>query len=131
MKVTKTYSIENAIYTAFETLTTEKNINKSSFIEDAIKKFLKENDMYFVDKVYYLRSDPNRTVTVLTQDTTYYFLSDGSKIQKILFMQLYQESDSRPEYFSKNTQIVVDPDKFFSGSTNILQEIGNTIRKEF
>ena len=61
---------------------------------------------------------------------TYYFLSDGSKIQKILFMQLYQESDSRPEDLT-NKQIVVDPDKFFSGSTDLFQEISKTIQKKF
>lgn len=42
MKMTKTYSIEESLYNIFDSLTSEKNINKSSFFEDAIKKYIKD-----------------------------------------------------------------------------------------
>ena len=68
MKIQKTYSIEESIYNAFDSLTNEKNINKSLFIEEYIKKFLKDNDMDFVDKLYYLREKPDHIVRVTSQE---------------------------------------------------------------
>ena len=117
MKTTKTYSIEESIYKAFDSLTTERNINKSSFIEDSIKKFLKDNNMDFIDKIYSLKDNPNHMVTVVSQDQTYYFLDDGSKIQKILFMQIFKESET------------IKPDEFFSKSAPILENIVEKIKK--
>ena len=132
MKVTKTYSIDSAIYNAFEQLASQNNINKSSFIEGAIRKYLKENDMDFIDKVYTMRGEIQKTVTVIRQDPTYYTLSDGSKIQKILFMQLFQEIESvSPEEFFKKNQPIVDPEKFFSGSTDIFEDMGEKIKNKF
>ena len=116
MKTTKTYSIEESIYSAFDSLTTEKNINKSSFIEDCIKKFLKKNDMDFVDKIYSLRTNPDHIVTVLSQDLSFYFLSDGSKMQKILFMQCFKECEH------------VNPNEFFSKSAPIFENIVEKIK---
>jgi hypothetical protein len=116
MKTTKTYSIEESIYKAFDTLTTAKNINKSSFIEDYIKKFLKDNDMDYVDKLYSLKENPNHVVTVISQDNIYYFLDDGSKIQKILFMQIFKESES------------INPTEFFKKSEPILEKLGEDIK---
>lgn len=105
MKVTKTYSIDDSLYAAFELLATERNINKSSFIEDIIKKYLKDNDMEFLNKIYESKFVPDSFVTVLTQDSTYYMLSDGSKIQKILFMQNFREVQSvQPEEFFKKSE---------------------------
>ena len=116
MKVTKTYSIEESIYSAFDSLTTEKNINKSSAIEEYIRKFLKDNDMDFIDKLYCLKTDPDRMVTVVSQDTTYYFLNDGSKMQKILFLHLFKECD------------IINPNEFFKKSTPILEGIAEKIK---
>jgi hypothetical protein len=116
MKTTKTYSIEGSIYNAFDSLTTEKNINKSSFIEDCIKKFLKDNDMDFVDKLYCLKTNPDHIVTVISQDSTYYILDDGSKIQRILFMQIFKELSP------------INPDEFFSKSNPILENIAEEIK---
>lgn len=117
MKTTKTYSIEESIYRAFDSLTTDRNINKSSFIEDCIKNFLKENDMDFVDKLYSLKENPAHTVTVLSQDLSFYFLSDGSKMQKILFMQCFKECAP------------INPDEFFSKSTPIFENLVEKIKK--
>lgn len=110
MKTTKTYSIDESLYSAFDLLTTERNINKSSFIEDLIKKYLKDNDMEFVNKIYESRFNPDSIVTVLTQDSTYYMLSDGSKIQKILFMQNFKEVEGvQPsEFFKKSEQYLAN-----------------------
>lgn len=116
MKVQKTYSIEESIYNAFDSLTNERKINKSSFIEDIIKKYLKDNDMDFVDKLYSLKTNPDHIVTVTSQDTTYYYLSDGSKIQKILFMQIFKECEA------------VNPTEFFNKYTSIFENLGNKIR---
>jgi hypothetical protein len=117
MKTTKTYSIEESIYRAFDSLTTEKNINKSSFIEDSIKKFLKDNDMDFIDKLYSLRADPSRVVTVISQDSAYYILDDGSKIQKILFMLIFKECDP------------INPNEFFNKSNPIFEKLVEDIKK--
>lgn len=103
-KITKTYSVDQKIYEAFDNITEEKNINKSSFIEGCINKFLDENNMGHVDKVYISRVDPKYSVTIKRQDDTFYFLSDGSKISKILFMQTFKEVDQ------------VDPNEFFNNS---------------
>jgi uncharacterized protein (UPF0297 family) len=116
MKVTKTYSIEESIYNAFDSLTTERKINKSSFIEDIIKKFLKDNDMDFVDKLYSLKDNPNHIVTVTSQDNIFYYLSDGSKIQKILFMQIFKECEA------------VNPKEFFNKYTNIFENLADKIK---
>lgn len=116
MKTTKTYSIDESLYRAFDLITTERNINKSSFIEDYIKKFIKDNGMDYVDKLYVLRENPNHIVRVLSQDNTYYLLDDGSKIQKILFMQIFKESES------------INPDEFFNKSAPILENIVNKIK---
>ena len=116
MKVTKTYSIEESIYNAFDSLATDRKINKSSFIEDIIKKFLKDNDMDFVDKLYSLKTAPSHIVTVVSQDTTYYFLNDGSKIQKILFMQIFKECEA------------VNPTEFFNKYTTIFENLGEKIK---
>lgn len=116
MKTTKSYSIEESIYNAFDSLTTEKNINKSSFFEEVIRKFLKDNDMDFVDKLYSLKTNPGHVVTVVSQDSTYYILNDGSRIQKILFMQIFKECDS------------VDPEKFFNKTNPFLEKIVEKIK---
>ena len=115
MKVTKTYSIESSVYSAFEALANEKNINKSSFIEETIKKFLKDNDVDYIDKLYSLKSNPNHTVSVISQDPTYYFLSDGSRIQKILFMQVFKESES------------INPNNFLN-PPKVLEEIAEKLK---
>ena len=116
MKTTKSYSIEESIYNAFDSLTTEKNINKSSFFEEVIRKFLKDNDMDFVDKLYSLKTNPGHVVTVVSQDSTYYILNDGSRIQKILFMQIFKECDA------------VDPEKFFNKTNPFLEKIVEKIK---
>jgi len=43
MRVPKTYSIEESVYESFDEITAKMNINKSSFIEDKIINFIKEN----------------------------------------------------------------------------------------
>lgn len=116
MKTTKTYSIEESIYSAFDSLTSDRNINKSSFIEESIRKFLKDNDMDFIDKLYCLKTNPDHIVTVISQDKVYYNLNDGSKIQKILFMQIFTEI------------IPVKPEDFFKKSVPIIENIVKKIK---
>lgn len=103
-KITKTYSVDQKIYEAFDNITDEKNINKSSFIENCINKFLNDNDSGFVDKVYVLKTNPSYSVVIRRKDDTFYYLNDGSKIPIILFMQMYKEVDQ------------VDPKQFFDNS---------------
>jgi len=114
-KITKTYSVDKKIYEAFDNLAEQKNINKSSFIEGCINKFLDDNEMGHVDKVYVSRVDPKYSVTIRKQDDTFYYLSDGSKISKILFMQTFKEVEQ------------VDPEKFFN---NTLEDRLTIINKE-
>ena len=116
MKVTKTYSIEESIYNAFDYLTTEKKINKSSFIEDLIRKYLKDNDMDFIDKLYFLKSNPEHVVSVVSQDVSFYQLNDGSRINKILFMTIFD--DVTP----------VEPDAFLNSSNKVFEELTQKIK---
>lgn len=97
-KITKTYSVDQKIYEAFDQVSEEKNINKSSFIEGCINKFLDDNSMGHVDKVYISRVDPKYAVTIKRQDNTFYYLSDGSKMPIILFMQTFKEVMPDVEY---------------------------------
>jgi len=92
-KITKTYSIDQKIYEAFDQVADENNINKSSFIEGCISKYINENKREFINKVYVLKTNPNYTTTIVSRDDTFYFLKDGSKIPIILFMQMYKEMD--------------------------------------
>jgi vacuolar-type H+-ATPase subunit I/STV1 len=116
MKITKTYSIEESIYNAFDYLTIEKNINKSSFIEDLIKKFLKDNDFDFEDKYYYLKTNPNMVVSVISQDPTFYQLNDGSKMNKILFSNIF------------NIVKPIEPEEFLKPNENIYKKIIDKIK---
>ena len=43
MKIKKNYIIEEGIYNSFDELMDELNLNKSDFIEEQIKNFIKEN----------------------------------------------------------------------------------------
>lgn len=117
-KITKTYSIDEKIFEAFEQVAEEKNINKSSFIEGCINKYLDDNKMGFVDKVYVLKTDPRYGVKIKRQDDTFYYLTDGSKIPIILFMQMYKEVDQ------------VDPNEFFNSSLKQpLNQMQNGLRR--
>lgn len=132
MKVTKTYSIEKSVYDLFDSITSEKNINKSSFIVNCIKKFLNENGIDFLDKQYVLRTNQDHIVTVISEDDTYCTLSDGSKIQKILFMQLFIEFNGiDPEdFFSKSNEAIndaVEKIKKMDSSDEILNKLNNEI----
>lgn len=117
MKVTKTYSIDESLFEIFDSLTNEKNINKSSFIEDVIKKYIKDNDMDTINKQYISKSDPDHIVTVLQQDQTYYILDDGSKIQRILFLHLFKPFTG------------VDTEDFFSKTNYVFEDIVEHIKK--
>lgn len=103
-KITKTYSVDQRIYEAFDQVADENNINKSSFIEGCINKYVNENKREFVNKVYVLKTDPEYSTTIISRDDTFYFLKDGSKIPIILFMQMYKEIEE------------VEADKFFTES---------------
>lgn len=43
MKVQKTFTIEEEIFKEFDKLSKEKSINKSLFIENAMKEFIEKN----------------------------------------------------------------------------------------
>ncbi len=93
-KITKTYSIDQKIYEAFEEVADENNINKSSFIEGCINKYLSDNNYGYVDKEYSLKTDMSYKVKIRKQDETFCYLNDGSKIPIILFMQMYKEVEN-------------------------------------
>ena len=104
-KITKTYSINDKIYEAFEQVSDEKNINKSSFIEGCINKYLEDNNRYGVNKKYVLKTDPNYKVSINRQDDTFYYLSDGSKMPIILFMQMYKEIEQVNEFNGNSNEV--------------------------
>ena len=117
MKVTKTYSIEENIYNAFDNLTNEKNINKSSFFEEVIKKYLKDNDLDFIDKLYFLKSNPEHIVSVVAKDSFFYQLSDGSRINRILFGSIFDEVTP------------VEPEPFFNSTNKVFEDLTEKIKK--
>jgi len=45
MKTQKTFTIEKEIYKEFDKISKEKSINKSLFIENAMKEFIKKQKM--------------------------------------------------------------------------------------
>jgi len=116
MKTTKTYSIDQTLYDAFDTLATEKNINKSSFFEDVIKKYLKDNNLEIIGEDYQLKSDDTYIVTVLSRNDKICNLSNGDKIQRRLFYDLFKPV------------IGVDPNEFFSRSDKVLEEVFNKVK---
>ena len=116
-KITKTYSIDDKIYEAFDQVAEEKNINKSSFIEGCINKYINDNNKWGVDKVYVLKTDPKYGVTIKRSDDTFHYLNDGSKIPIILFMQMYKEVEQ------------VNPNEFFNNSLNGTIEIKSSFPK--
>ena len=62
--------------------------------------------------------DENNIVEVVTQDDTYYTLSDGSKIQQILFMHMFKEYKG------------VEPEDFFKSETAEKWGINNLPKTE-
>jgi len=116
MKTIKTYSIDETLYNAFDTLATEKNINKSSFFEDAIKKYLKENNLEIVGEDYRLKTNDAYIVTILSQNDKMCNLSNGDKIQRGLFYDLFMPVDG------------VDPDEFFGRSNKVLEEVFSKVK---
>ena len=44
MKVQKTFTIDNEISKKFDKISKDKSINKSLFIENSIKEFIKKNE---------------------------------------------------------------------------------------
>lgn len=119
VKITKTYSVDQKLYEVFDQLTEEKNINKSSFIEGCINRYIEENDINYIDKIYVLKTDSNYGVKIKRKDDTFYYLNDGSKIPIILFMQMYKEVEQ------------VDPVEFFNNKniTKNYEFIKNSLSK--
>jgi hypothetical protein len=116
MKTTKTYSIDDKTYQMFDLLCKKNSINKSSFIESCIKKYLKENLGFDIDDLYQLKENRDYIVSILDRDETYFDLSDGSRIPQILFYQIY-------ELFPR-----LDSDEFFN-KKNALNKIADVIEK--
>lgn len=118
-KITKTYSVDQKIFEAFDNLTEEKNINKSSFIENCINKFVDDNNMGFIDKKYVLKTNPNYLVSIKRKDDTFYYLNDGSKIPIILFMQMYKETDNVESNEISSVNFGIPPKTGFEGYDKI------------
>jgi len=117
MKTIKTYSIDETLYDAFDTLASEKNINKSSFFEDAIKKYLKENNLEIVGEDYRLKTNDAYIVTILSQNDKICNLSSGDKIQRRLFYDLFMPVDG------------VNPEEFFGSNNKVLEDVFNKVKK--
>lgn len=96
MKTTKTYSIDEEIYTSFDKLTEKLNANKSSIIEDRIVEYLKENKVPS-HSTYALELNPNYEVTIENQDENFTYLSDDTKIPNPVFKQIYKKVEKISE----------------------------------
>ena len=110
MKVPKSFSIEEEIYKSFETLTNRLNVNKSSIVEDKIKEYLKDNGISDY-RTYYLISNTQYEVNIVSQDNTFIFLSDGSKMLKTIFETTFKPVEKMdpvdPLSFFKNSPLII------------------------
>jgi len=114
-KTTKTFSVEEGTYKLFEQHCKKNNINKSSYLESCVKKYLRDNLGYDDEELYYLRENQNYVVSITDRDDTYFELSDGSKIPQILFYQTFKQVEK------------VDPEKFFNfnrSPVDMMNELG-------
>lgn len=118
-KITKTYSIDEGTYRLFEQACKKNNINKSSYIENCIKKYLRDNLGYDDEELYYLRENENYVVTITDRDDTYFQLSDGSTIPQILFYQTFKQVEK------------VDPERFFGVNKTPVEKMQELARETF
>lgn len=118
MKTTKTYSIEESLYDSFDNFANENNLNKSSFFEDAIKKYLSDNELEVIGIDYELKTDSNYIVTLLSQNKIVCNLKNGDKIQRTLFYDIFKPV------------IGVDPNEFFSRTASIFEDILNKVKND-
>jgi metal-responsive CopG/Arc/MetJ family transcriptional regulator len=88
-KITKTYSIDQKIYETFNQITEQKNINKSSFIEKCINNYINENKSVEFGNMYKSKYDENYRVSISSEDNNFYYLSNGSRIEKNLFKMTF------------------------------------------
>lgn len=88
-KDTKTYSVDKATYELFDQVCKKNSINKSAFIENSIKDYLKENLGYDNEELYCSRENNEYIVSIINKDDTYFKLSDGTTIPQILFYQKF------------------------------------------
>jgi len=102
-KTTKTYSINEKTYDLFDRICKKKNINKSSFIENTIKDYLSEN-LGYDDELYQSKMDDDIIVSIIGTDGTFFELSDGSRISKIMFYHNFKGFET------------IDPKGFFGQS---------------
>ena len=112
------FNITEHLYRSFDAITTEKNINKNIFLEESIIELLKKHNLYIIDKRYSLITDETYIVNVLYEENNTYILSDGSKIIKRLFEQLFKEYNG------------VDPNEFFNSSINVFDTLISKIVNE-
>lgn len=112
------FNITEHLSRSFDAITTEKNINKNIFLEESIIELLKKHNLYIIDKRYSLITDETYIVNVLYEENNTYILSDGSKIIKRLFEQLFKEYNG------------VDPNEFFNSSINVFDTLISKIVNE-
>ena len=114
-KTTKTYSINDKTYELFDRICKKNSINKSSFIETKIKDYLTDNLGFDNDFLYQSRMDEECVVSILGSDDTFFELSDGSRMSKIMFYHNFKGFES------------VDPQEFFKStpSSPIVEAVKN------
>jgi len=114
-KTTKTYSINKKTYEMFDRVCKNNNINKSSFIESMIKDYLSENLDYDYEELYQSKMDEDYAVSIIGSDDTFFDLSDGSRISKIMFYHNFEGCE------------LIDPEEFFDQSP--AEKIVESVRK--
>jgi hypothetical protein len=75
--------------------------------------------------VYYKKTDPTKTITIVDEQESFYQLSDGQMIKKEVFSKYYELGENQiNESVQTNTTSsdFVDPDSFLNGSKSFLPE---------
>jgi len=100
MKTTKSFSIEDTIYKKFESICDTKSINKSLFLQNAIKKFVDDNyDINILDSFKLKNSDDNDFQKVSKSywdesfEKRYVVFENGNQLDIDTFDKLYEKID--------------------------------------
>jgi len=93
-KITRTFSIESDMFSKFEDICKNKELNKSKVLQDCIKSFVIDN-FEIKNKSFQLKDDDSyEPVTILSKEDNMFHLSDGNILNIVTFEKIYEEIDS-------------------------------------
>ena len=141
MKITKTFSVEKKLYEKFEQIVSDRNLNRSKFIESKIREFVHNNIIIDTDSLYYYKyedeceaenaNSPDSCVWKKKTQTDYVKIVETElNNEGELFVNLDDGNRLRYDLFEKAYEIAVEPQNFFTkGATPIGEQIKNSLEK--